>query len=227
MMVSDTHWSSSATAATEQTGPASTPISDQPSTASRRQAVRPVLETLFELYPKLFGADFLPLKLGIFQELLAKHPEHLERTSLKAALGVHTRSTPYLKSIAERKPRHDLQGDPVEPVAPEHVYQALIELARRRRGLSAEDLRPKLRKQLMLAFEASGMSRQDYLVRIQTHDVEANTLLDEAFAERDQALARQDALRSAFRNSGKTPAEFAAMYGLNPRDVSRAIERDR
>ena len=192
---------------------------------ARRPSVLPVLEKLFELYPQLFGAEFLPLKLGIFQELLAKHPEQLERTSLKAALGVHTRSTAYLQSVAAGKPRHDLQGSPVEAVAPEHVYLALLELFRRRQGRSAQDLRPKLRKQLLAAYEASGLSRQDYQARMHGSDEDANALLAEAFAEHDQERARQEALRHAFEASGKTVAEFAAMYGMDPRDVGRALER--
>ena len=69
----------------------------------RPQAVQPVLEKLFELYPNLFGAEFLPLKLGIFQELLAKHQEDFQRDTLKGALGVHTRSGRYLQSVAARR----------------------------------------------------------------------------------------------------------------------------
>ncbi|MFZ4481118.1 MAG: ProQ/FINO family protein [Rhodoferax sp.] len=193
----------------------------------RRQSVLPVLEKLFELYPKLFGAEFLPLKLGIFQELLASHPDQLERACLKVALGVHTRSTQYLQGVAAGKPRYNLQGEPVEPVSPEHVHLALLELFRRRQGRSAEDLRPKLRRQLMGAFEASGLSRQDYLARVHGNDADANTLLEEAFAERDQRLAREEALRRAFSSSGKTVAEFAAMYGLDPRDAKRALQETR
>ena len=34
---------------------------------SARQAHQ-VLERLFQLYPKMFGARFLPLKLGVFQD---------------------------------------------------------------------------------------------------------------------------------------------------------------
>ncbi|MBI3532410.1 MAG: prop effector, partial [Burkholderiales bacterium] len=85
--------------------------------AERTRSVQPVLEKLFELYPHLFGAEFLPLKLGIFQELLARHPDQFKRDSLKAALGVHTRSTRYLQSVAAGKQRHDLDGAAVEPVA--------------------------------------------------------------------------------------------------------------
>lgn len=142
---------------------APTPAPAPATRAERTRAVQPVLEKLFELYPHLFGAEFLPLKLGIFQELLAKHPEHFQRDSLKAALGVHTRSTRYLQSVAAGKQRHGLDGVAVEPVAPEHVYLSLVELFRRRQARSKDDLKPKLRTQLIAAFEASGLTRQEYL----------------------------------------------------------------
>lgn len=186
-------------------------------------AIQPVLERLFELYPHLFGAEFLPLKLGIFQDLLAAHPEQLQRDSLKEALGFHTRSSKYLQSIAAGKPRHDLQGLAVEDVAPEHVCFALLELFRRRQGRTREDLRPKLRQQLMAAFESSGLSRQDYLARVHTRDAASNALLEEAFGERDQQLARKEALRRAFQGSGKTIEEFAAMYGLDAREATATL----
>ena len=202
------------------------PPFDQARTAGRSPSVQPVLEKLFELYPHLFGAEFLPLKRGIFQELLASHPEHFERASLKAALGLHTRSARYLQGVAAGRQRHDLNGVAVENVAPEHVCLALLELFRRRQGRSREDLRPKLRAQLKSAFEASGLTRQEYLSRVRTNDAQANTLLEEAFAERDQMLARQEALRRAFDSSGKTPEEFAAMYGLDKGDVIRSLDRD-
>lgn len=204
-----------------------TPAPAPASRTARQPSVQPVLEKLFELYPHLFGPKFLPLKLGIFQELLERHPEHFKRDTLKAALGLHTRSTRYLQCVAAGHPRHDLQGQPVEAVAPEHVYLTLLELFRRRQGRSAEDLRPKLRAQLVAAFEASGLSRQDYLARVQTSDTAANAVLEEALAEHAQALARQEALLRAFDSSGKTPAEFADMYGLDQRDVIAALERKR
>ncbi|MEO8121239.1 MAG: ProQ/FINO family protein [Rhodoferax sp.] len=204
-----------------------TPAKTRPTRADRSQSVQPVLEKLFELYPHLFGAEFLPLKLGIFQELLAVHPEQFERDTLKAALGLHTRSTRYLQCVAAGKQRHDLQGAAVESVSPEHVYLALLELFRRRQGRTKEDLRPKLRAQLLAAFEASGLTRQDYLTRVQTNDANANALLEEALAEHEQKQAKQEALLRAFESSGKTPAEFADMYGLSERDVNAALERQR
>ena len=198
---------------------------DQPKKPPRSQTAQPVLEKLFELYPQLFGAEFLPLKLGIFQELLAMHPEHFQRETLKAALGVHTRSGRYLQSVAARKQRHDLQGQAVEAVAPEHVYLAIVELFRRRQARSGEDLRPKLRAQLMAAFAASGLTSQAYLARIPSGDADTTAVLQDALAGHDQTLAREEALLKAFEASGKTPHEFADMYGLHPRDVTQALER--
>lgn len=202
------------------------PAPQQPKAAKKpAQPVQPVLEKLFELYPHLFGTEFLPLKLGIFQELLASHPEHFQKDSLKAALGLHTRSTRYLQCVAAGNKRHDLKGAAVEDVTPEHIYLALLELFRRRQSRSKVDLRPTFRSQLIAAFEASGLSRQEYQLRVQTNEAEATLLLEESLAEYDAILAKQVALRRAFESSGKTPAEFAEMYGLDQSTVNAALNR--
>jgi sRNA-binding protein len=187
------------------------------------ESVQPVLEKLFELYPKLFGERFLPLKLGVFQELLAAHPEAFSRDSLKAALGVHTRSTRYLQSVAGGNPRCDLQGQVVEDVAPEHVFLSIVELFRRRQGRTQEDLRPKLRNQLKAAYARSGLSRQDYLARMGEPDETIGAVLDEALAEADQQRARSAALAKAFETSGKSLPEFADMLGMDLREVKAVL----
>jgi ProP effector len=193
----------------------------------RTREVHPVLQKLFELYPKLFGAHFLPLKLGVFQDLLAAHPEAFKKDELKIALGLHARSTRYLECVAAGYPRHDLQGEPVEPVAPEHVHHAIMEVFRRRQARSKEDLRPYVRAQLIEAIEASGLSRDDYAGCIRTQDDVSIALLDEAFAELAAQAAKREALMRAFEASGKTEAEFADMYGMNPVEVGRMLERVR
>jgi ProP effector len=201
------------------------PNNEQPKKPDRNQAAQPVLEKLFELYPHLFGATFLPLKLGIYQELLAAHPDELPRDALKAALGVHTRSARYLQCVAAGNKRHDLAGAPGDDVAPEHIYFAMLELFRRRQGRSREDLRPKFRVQAIDAFIASGLTREDFLAKVRTKDEDANALLDSAFAEYDLWLAKQEAMLRAYDASGKTPEEFADMYGLHLHDVTSALER--
>ncbi len=189
--------------------------------------VFPVLEKLAALYPALFGAVFLPLKRGIFQDLLATHPDAFEREALKAALSLHTRSTRYLTAVAIGQQRHDLTGQPVEAMAPEHVHHALLEVFRRRQGRSAEDLRPKLRKRIVQAFETSGLSRDAYTELVRSRDDSANALLDEALAESGERAAKGEALLRAFDASGQTVEAFADMYGLEPQAAARTLEQAR
>jgi len=193
----------------------------------RTREVHPVLEKLFELYPKMFGARFLPLKLGAFQDLMAENPEAFKKDELKVALGLHARSTRYLECVAAGLPRHNLQGEPVEPVAPEHVHHAIMEVFRRRQARSKEDLRPKVRARLVAAIEASGLSREAYAERIRTQDETSTALLDEAFAEIAMRAAKREALVRAFEASGKTVEQFAEMYGMATADVAEAVERTR
>ena len=189
--------------------------------------MHPALRQLFTLYPKMFGAQFLPLKLGVFQDLLALHPDVFKRDELKVALGLHARSTRYLESVASGLPRHDLNGDAVEPVAPEHVHHAIMEVFRRRQARSNQDLRPFAKAQLIEAIEASGLAREDYLLCVRQQDEVSTDLLDAAFAELAEQAAKRDALLRMFEASGKTVAEFADMYGMNPDDVIYAVERSR
>jgi ProP effector len=201
----------------------------KPSLKNRAEMVQPVLEKLFTLYPQLFGTEFLPLKLGIFQELLAAHPQDLDKDTLKVALSVHTRSTRYLNSVAAGMQRYGLDGQAVEPLAPEHIYFAMLELHRRRLMRAPQEIQAKLnrqlRSQLMGAFEASGLERQEYLARVQTNDENANAQLEQALAERDEYLAKEAALLRAYDASGKSPTEFADMYGMPLRDVKAALAR--
>jgi ProP effector len=191
------------------------------------QRVHPALEQLAALYPQLFGAVFRPLKRGIFQDLLAAHPEAFEREALKVALGIHTRSTRYLQSVAAGDKRHDLSGQPVEDMAPEHVHHALLEVFRRKKARATEDLLPKLRNRMMAAFEASGLTREAYTELVQGRDEAANAILEEAFAEWSARNAKDEALLRAFEASGQTLEAFADMYGMVPRTVGQQLERAR
>jgi ProP effector len=195
--------------------------------AQRPRKVNPVLEKLFELYPRMFGARFLPLKLGVYQELLALHPDEFKKEDLKIALGLHARSTRYLEAVAAGEKRHDLNGVAVEPVAPEHVHHAILEVFKRRQARTEEDLRPKLRARLIEAIEASGLTREEYMLAVRTNDETSNVALDEAFAEVGARTAKREALLRAFEASGRTVAEFAEMYGMDPAEVGRTLERAR
>jgi len=185
--------------------------------------VHPLLHKLFELYPRLFGARFLPLKVGIFEDLVAAHPEALPASELKVALGLHTRSTRYIAAVASGLARHDLQGKPVEPVAPEHVHHAILELYKRRSPRAPEQARQLAVAQLAAAIEASGLSREDYRERFISRDDNVHAMLEEALSMVAQRRARREALENAFKASGKPLAEFAEMYGLDPVEAKRLL----
>lgn len=225
-----------ATTPTIPTAPPAQPASAAPQQRGQRAAAgksqqqrvpSPVLERLFALYPKMFGAQFLPLKLGVFQDLLALHPEEFKKDELKLAMGQHARSTRYLESVAAGHQRHDLDGNPVEPVSPEHVHHAIMEVFRRRQARARDDLRPRLRVLLMQAIETSGLSLEDYAERMRVQDDSANAMLDDALAELKLEAAKRDALMAAFTASGRTEAEFADMYGMNPAEVTAVLARVR
>ena len=191
------------------------------------RAVNPVLEKLFELHPNLFGAKFLPLKLGIFHDLLARHPEVFKKDELKLAMGQHARSTRYLECVAAGLARHDLDGVVVEPVAPEHVHHAILEVFRRRQARSKDDLRPRLRVLLKQAIENSGLALEDYAALVRVQDEATNALLDDAMGELKAEAAKREALMITFTASGKTEAEFADMYGMDLKLVSSVLARVR
>ena len=197
--------------------------------ANKARKPHPVLEKLFELYPGLFGARFLPLKRGVYEDLLARHPDAFKPEELKLAMGMHARSTRYLEAVAAGNPRHDLDGQVVEPVAPEHVHHAILELFRRRQGRNSEqDLGAQLRKRIAAAIEACGLPREEYAALVRSvRDEAANAALDDALAELATQAAKREALLRAFEASGKSEAEFADMYGMTHSEVARSLKRAR
>jgi hypothetical protein len=196
---------------------------DKPPQRARRP-LHPLQQQLAQWHPQVFGPRPMPLKVGIFEDLLALHPE-LAREELKAALAQHARSTPYLESIAAGEQRHDLEGRAVAPIAPEHRHHAIMEVFKRRQARLGKDLRPWLLERLVQAIEASGLGRDEYLLQVRTNDPAALEALQDAFALRAERLARREAVRRAFEASGRSVTEFAQMYGLDVGAVQEAVGR--
>lgn len=195
--------------------------------APRRQN-HPALLQLQQLYPQLFGENPKPLKRGIFQDLEAAQPGVIASADLKLALSIHTRSGRYLQAVSQGQPRHDLAGNVVEQMAPEHVFHALVEVFRRRKPRDGEDLTQKLRRRMEIAFEASGLTREAYLELVRGRDEATNALLDEALAEVAARNAKDEALLRAYDMSGAANVEaFADMYGMQARTVAQQLERAR
>jgi len=145
-------------------------------------------------------------------------------------MGQHARSTRYLEAVAAGLARHDLDGNALDPVAPEHVHHAILELHRRRmlrNNGNAEELRPQLVARIAKAVEASGLDREAYAVLVRSRDANANAVVDEALAELAEQAAKREALLRAFEASGRSEQEFADMYGMKPGDVTRTLQRVR
>ena len=73
---------------------------------------------LQSLYPKTFPKDnVLPLKIGIYKEIIQDNNFSESPELLKKTLIVHTKSFRYLKSALKLKHRYDLNGQKVEPIS--------------------------------------------------------------------------------------------------------------
>lgn len=192
--------------------------------AARRH---PALDRLSALYPALFGESPRPLKRGVFEALLDRHGEELTADDIKTALALHTRSTRYINALAGGQPRHDLEGNAVEPVAPEQRHHAIVEVFRRRQTRSPQDLRPQLRKRIVHAFEASGLGQEAYATLVHCRDESINILTREALAAAVLQQARESALLRAFDQSGQDLETFASGYGIAAADAQRMLDRAR
>lgn len=78
---------------------------------------------LAELYPNCFRQPRQPLKIGIHNDVIARHPE-LRPSLIASALKSYTRSPAYLETLKAGSPRIDLEGNPVGTIhlqAAEHA----------------------------------------------------------------------------------------------------------
>lgn len=200
--------------------------------APRQRPVSPILQKLIEQYPAIFGAAPIPLKRGIFEDLQQAHPE-INEEELKQALGEHTRSTRYLHSVAAGQGRHDLQAQPVEPMALEHTFHAIVEIFRRKqkRGNAPEpqkqEAREWLARRLHHHIDASGLAAADYCEKVSTKDPVAKAVLEEVSTHITERNARDEAMLRAFETSQTSIADFAEMYGLTTRDAGLVLARAR
>jgi ProP effector len=70
---------------------------------------------LAELYPNCFRQPRQPLKIGIHDDVIARHPE-LRASLIASALKTYTRSLGYLETLKAGSTRIDLEGNPVGTV---------------------------------------------------------------------------------------------------------------
>ena len=99
------------------------------------------LAQLAELYPNCFRQPRQPLKIGIHNDVIARHPE-LRPSLIASALKTYTRSLGYLETLKAGAARIDLEGDPVGTVTDadeEDAKRKIAKAARRAAAKAIED----------------------------------------------------------------------------------------
>src|SRR3954471_8116910 len=101
-------------------------------------ALRALLSEAPAVLPKQVGDPLLPLRVGIWDALVALLRPGAEPEALARALRAYTRSMGYFMACARKDAmRHDLAGRAVEPVSEEHRTGALKAVQGRRNRSAA------------------------------------------------------------------------------------------
>lgn len=96
------------------------------------QTARSLLKSLQQSFPVI--RDSQPLAIGIDKQVIAQQPD-INRKLLRTALGIHTKSLNYLKSLQSASSRFNLDGSTAGEVSEEQ------------RTLAAQTLRAHFKKQ--------------------------------------------------------------------------------
>lgn len=105
-------------------------LSDSEKKRKIRQRIRrskEIIEALVSQFPAAFSADregVRPLKVGIFEDVVARTNEKYNKNALQNAVRYYCHSGHYLKAIISRKNRVDLDGADCGAVSASDVEQA-------------------------------------------------------------------------------------------------------
>lgn len=108
-----------------------TPTESVESPVQSARALLKTLQTDFSVF-----RDYSPLAIGVDKQLLARLP-NLDRKILRIALGMHTNSLRYLKTMEKATHRIDLDGNTGDELTPDHRSHA-TEVLRERFRKDAE-----------------------------------------------------------------------------------------
>ena len=134
-----------------------------PAAQAQQQGQAPSARALLKQLQQQFPAfrDCLPLAIGIDKQLLARLPG-LDRKTMRAALGIHTGSMRYLRSMEKATVRYDLDGVAGAEVTDTHRSHAKEQLQLR---FKKEAERKKLEKAAAAEAEAA-RQRQEKLQQL-------------------------------------------------------------
>jgi len=106
-----------------------------PNTPNPVHSARELLKSLQERFTVF--RNHQPLAIGIDKQIIARDPE-VNRKLLRIALGLHTRSTAYLKAMEKAVSRFDLDGNAAGDIPEEHRTRASEQLKERFQKLAEQ-----------------------------------------------------------------------------------------
>ena len=134
-----------------------------PAAAAPAASSVPSARTLLKQFQQQFPAfrDCLPLAIGIDKQILARMP-NLDRKTMRTALGIHTGSLRYLRSMEKATVRFDLDGTAGAEVTDVHRAHAKETLQQR---FKKEAERKKAERDAAQVAEADRL-RQEKLLQL-------------------------------------------------------------
>ena len=134
-----------------------------PAAAAPAASSVPSARTLLKQFQQQFPAfrDCLPLAIGIDKQILARMPD-LDRKTMRTALGIHTGSLRYLRSMEKATVRFDLDGTGGAEVTDVHRAHAKETLQQR---FKKEAERKKAERDAAQVAEADRL-RQEKLLQL-------------------------------------------------------------
>src|SRR6516164_5164412 len=105
---------------------------------------------LAELHPNCLRQLGRPLKIGIHNDIIARHPE-LQPGLIASALRMYTRSVGYLETLKAGAARIDLEGNPVGTVTAADEADARRKIAKAARRAAAKAIEDRKGKSATVA----------------------------------------------------------------------------
>ncbi len=198
-----------------------------PSSGSPEAVERKMIKDrdLRNIYPTIFKT-VVPLKIGIFHDLLAAHQDELPRGKLYGFLGRHTSTVAYLSAVAKGGPRFAMDGSIFGEVTEDERLHALGKLDEiRKEEEESGDLARKKRSELRKAFAASGLKAKPYAEAIGMDLPLFNRVMERAKSEHAERQAKRQNLVAKFKTSGLGESEFAASQKMSVAALKRAIQK--
>lgn len=177
---------------------------------------------LARAFPAVFGTDPVkPLKIDITDDIVAALGPAVPVAAVRRCLRIHTRRPDYLKALVAGGHRYDLAGSPCGEIneGARFAANAVLQRPAEMRAVAGQ------RALFLKAFEASGLSMEEFAKQVRMDARQVNSDLDKARHERGIRHAKQAFLVQRLQESGLTAEEFAAKRRIPIKKLLSVVEK--